>query len=199
MEVNIKEEQIKNTEALEELSPEQTETISPGERIAELEKTIQQLKDQLLRKAAEFENYKRRTENDYLERVRYSNEDLIFDLLPVLDDFERSLKISREKKDFDSFFRGVELIYQKLSKLFVKQGVEAYEVVGKEFDPHLHDALMQLPKSDVPPHTILEEVEKGYMMHGKVLRHAKVVVSGEVIEEPQPAESVESITPESVN
>ncbi|MBI3189593.1 MAG: nucleotide exchange factor GrpE [Ignavibacteriales bacterium] len=190
MEVNIKEEQIKNTEGMEELSPEQTETISPVERIAELEKTIQQLKDQLLRKAAEFENYKRRTENDYLERVRYSNEDLIFDLLPVLDDFERSLKISQDKKDFDSFFRGVEFIYQKLSKLFVKQGVEAYEVVGKEFDPHLHDALMQLPKSDVPPHTILEEVEKGYMMHGKVLRHAKVVVSGEAIEEPQPAESV---------
>ncbi|MBI3195462.1 MAG: nucleotide exchange factor GrpE [Ignavibacteriae bacterium] len=197
MEVNIKEEQ-NSTEVSEQVAQEQPETAVPDNRIEELEKTIGQLKDQLLRKAAEFENYKRRTENDYLERVRYANEDLIFDLLPVLDDFERSLKLSREKKDFDSFFRGVELIYQKCLKLFAKQGVEAYEVIGKEFDPHLHDALMQLPKSDVPPHMILEEVEKGYMMYGKVLRHAKVVVSGEVVEESQPAESVESAT-EGVN
>jgi molecular chaperone GrpE len=197
MEVNIKEEQ-NTTEGTEQVSQEQTETAVSDNRIEELEKTIGQLKDQLLRKAAEFENYKRRTENDYLERVRYANEDLIFDLLPVLDDFERSLKLSREKKDFDSFFRGVELIYQKCLKIFATQGVEAYEVIGKEFDPHLHDALMQIPKSDVPPHTILEEVEKGYMMHGKVLRHAKVVVSGEAVEEAQTVE-VESTMTEGAN
>jgi molecular chaperone GrpE len=191
-------EEMNMAESSETVVQEQPEASVSENRIEELEKTIGQLKDQLLRKAAEFENYKRRTENDYLERVRYANEDLIFDLLPVLDDFERSLKLSREKKDFDSFFRGVELIYQKCLKLFAKQGVEAYEVVGKEFDPHLHDALMQLPKTDVPPHTILEEVEKGYMMHGKVLRHAKVVVSGEAIEEAQPVE-VEPTATEGVN
>ncbi len=189
MDVKIQEEQAEAKENAEVVSNNETEVTTTADKIVELEKSIEQLKDQLLRKAAEFENYKRRTENDFLERVRYANEDLIFDLLPVLDDFERSLKLSKEKKDFDSFFRGVELINQKLLKLFAKQGVEAYEVVGKEFDPHLHDALMQLPKHDVPPHTILEEVEKGYMMHGKVLRHAKVIVSGEA--EPQPTATSE--------
>jgi molecular chaperone GrpE len=169
--------------------PELTELDMLSNKIVELEKSIEQLKDQLLRKAAEFENYKKRVENDYASVVKYSNESLIESLLPVIDDFERSLKASRAKAesgqvdqpggDENSIIRGIELVYNKFTKILEKLGVKSFDVVGKPFDPHLHDALLQIPNNTVPPHTVLEEVEKGYTLHDKVIRHAKVVVSAD--------------------
>jgi molecular chaperone GrpE len=155
--------------------------------ITELKQLLDQTKDQLLRKAAEFENYKKRTENEIGERILYATESLLEDLLPVLDDFERSLKVSKSQKDFDVFFNGVQLIYQKLLKVLQQQGVKSYESVGKPFDTAYHDALLQIPKEGVPPHTVIEEVEKGYMLRDKVLRHAKVVVAGEEVKTPPDA------------
>ena len=156
-------------------------------RIAELETAVGQIKDQLLRKAAEFENYKRRTENEYADRMRCANEELLSELLPVMDDLDRFLKTSKGKhaggRD-EVFHRGMELIHQKLVKILGAQGMKHYEVVGKPFDAYYHDALTQMPKEDVPPHTVIEEVEKGYMLHDKVLRHAKVVVSSMDDEDP---------------
>ncbi len=149
-------------------------------RLSELETSLVQMKDQLLRKAAEFENYKKRVESEYADRIRFATDDLLADLLPVVDDFERSLKMIKGKnsagKD-ELLSRGVELIYQKLMKILEAQGLKHYEVVGKPFDAYFHDALMQMPRDNVPPHTIIEEVEKGFMLHGKVLRHAKVIVA----------------------
>ncbi len=143
----------------------------------DLQKQVEQYKDLLQRKAAEFDNYKRRTENEMAAIVKYAHEDVIEDLLPVLDDFERSLKHSRESKDYEALQKGIELIYQKLKKALENRGLKSFETVGKEFDVNLHDALMQLPKADVPHQTVLEEVQKGYMLNDKVIRHAKVVVS----------------------
>jgi molecular chaperone GrpE len=171
-----------------EESPEGPQPVSESDvlkaRIEELEQANAQLKDQLLRKAAEFENYKKRSENDYQSLIKYSNEELIAKLLPIVDDFERSLKMGRgdairleESGDGASFVRGVELIYNKLLKTLELQGVKRFDSVGKEFDPSLHDALMMMPRSDVPPNTVVEEVEKGYMLHDKVIRHARVIVS----------------------
>ena len=152
-------------------------------KVVELENSVNQYKDQLLRKAAEFENFKKRTEIDYASIIKYSNEDLIAKLLPVIDDFERSLKASKLQSGENTaegvFMKGMELIFSKFTKLLETQGVRHFEVVGKPFDPQLHDALMQLPRSDVPPHTVIEEVEKGYMLNEKVIRHARVVVSAE--------------------
>ena len=146
-------------------------------RIAELEKTVETCRDQLLRKAAELENYKRRTESEIISLVRNANEQLILSLLPVLDDFARSLKAAPNPQEDSAFVRGVELIHGKLLKILEKQGLTPFESLGKPFDVSHHDALLQIPRSNVPPHTILEEVERGYMLHDRVLRHAKVVVS----------------------
>jgi molecular chaperone GrpE len=161
-----------------------TPESTPSEPVArapepddEARRTIEQLKDQLLRKAAEFENYKRRSEADTASIVRFANERLLKALLPVLDDFDRSLKAGREKGADDPFFRGVELVASKLTRVMMQEGLEPFSSVGEPFDVGLHDALMQLPRSDVPPHTVVEEVERGYRLHDKVLRHAKVVVS----------------------
>ncbi|MBI5464615.1 MAG: nucleotide exchange factor GrpE [Ignavibacteriales bacterium] len=146
---------------------------------SEVEQQLAQYKDMLLRKAAEFENYKRRSEQEASNIVKFANESLIEDILPIVDDLERSLKHGKEKPDFDALYKGIELIYQKLLKMLEQRGVKPLETLGTEFSVELHDALMQLPTSDVPPHTVVEEVEKGYKMHERVLRHAKVIVSAE--------------------
>jgi molecular chaperone GrpE len=137
-------------------------------------------KDQLLRLAAEFENFKKRVESDKMEFVKFSNEKIIKDLIPVLDDFERALSTGNQGSDADSFKKGVELIYQKLYKLLGDKGLKPIESVGKEFDVMYHDVLMQVPRSDVKPDTILDEVERGYTLHGKVIKHAKVIIASPV-------------------
>lgn len=147
------------------------------QKIDELQKLADSYKDQFLRKAAEFENYKRRTEAEMMSLVRNANEGLITALLPILNDFVRSLKAGAENKDYDAFYKGVELIYGKFSKLLESQGLTPFESVGKPFDVEYHDALLQVPRDDVPPHTVIEEVERGYKLNDKVLRHAKVIVS----------------------
>ena len=148
------------------------------EKLTEAEKQAASYKDLYLRKAAELDNYKRRMENETGLIVRFANEELLQTILPVVDDLERSLKSASELKQ-DALFKGVELIHQKIVKVLQAQGVTPFETVGKPFDVHYHDALLQVPKKGIPPHTILEEVEKGYMYHDKVLRHAKVIVSAE--------------------
>lgn len=148
-----------------------------AKKLAETEQQLAQYKDLFLRKAAEFENYKKRADNESAAIIRFANEDLIGEIIPVLDDFERFLKSAKEQKNHEVLSRGVELIYQKLLKTLDSQGVKAFETVGKEFDVHYHDALMQVHREGVPPHIILEEVEKGYLLNDKVIRHAKVVVS----------------------
>lgn len=154
-----------------------SQEVDLSAKLAEVEKQLEQYKDLLLRKAAEFENYKKRVEHESASIVKFATEELILEFLPIVDDLERSLKLSKDRKDFESFYKGVELIYQKMLKVLADQGIKSMETVGKEFNVNYHDALMQIPREDVPPHTILEEVEKGYTLHDKVIRHAKVIVS----------------------
>lgn len=171
-------------QASEELTSEtqaeqQSELETLRAKLAESEKMVELYKDQFLRKAAEFENYKKRTENDYLKLAKYASEDIITELLPILDDIARSLKVGKERREFGPFYKGVELIYSKMMKVLEAQGLKAIDAVGKEFNVDYHEALMQMPKENVPPNTVIEEVEKGYMLHDKVIRHSKVIVSAE--------------------
>jgi len=146
-------------------------------RIEELQRSADSTRDQLLRKAAEFENYRRRVENDIANIVKNANEGLITALLPILNDFVRSLAQGKEAKDSDAFYKGVELIYTKLLRVLEQQGLTPFDSVGKPFDVDYHDALLQVVRNDVPHHTVVEEVERGYKLREKVLRHAKVIVS----------------------
>ena len=163
--------------------PRQTDGEPPDEKEAlrkkleEVELIAASLKDQLLRKAAEFENYKRRSDADRIETIKYANERLFLSLLPVVDDFRRSLTSGADKKDFDAFFKGVDLILAKFLRILEGQGLVAFDSAGQPFNVEYHDALMQVPRQDVPPQMVVEEVEKGYKLNERVLRHAKVVVS----------------------
>lgn len=147
---------------------------------AQLEETrrlADQYKDQLLRRAAELENFKRRSETEIAAIIRNANENLLTALLPVLDDFDRSLKTSADTTDSDSLRRGIELIAQKLARALEREGLVPFESIGKPFDVAYHDALLMVPRPGVPPHTVIEEVERGYKLRDKVIRHAKVIVS----------------------
>ena len=150
---------------------------SESKKLKELQSLNDALKDQLLRKAAEFENYKRRTENEISNIYKFAAENLIGDLLPSLEDFSRVMKLWDEKHDAEAFHKGVELVYGKFRKLLEKQGLKEIESIGKPFDVNLHDAIMQMENSEAEPDTVLDEVEKGYTLKDKVIRHSKVVVS----------------------
>jgi molecular chaperone GrpE len=108
----------------------------------------------------------------------YANEALIADILPVIDDLARSLAAGKARREFGAFYKGVELIQAKLMKILEARGLKPIEALGQEFNVDYHEALMQMPKENVAPHTVIEEVEKGYMLHDKVIRHAKVIVAG---------------------
>jgi len=149
----------------------------PASRLAESEKQVEYYKDLLLRKVAEFDNFKKRAESEASSIVRYGKTDVLQSLLPVVDDFERSLKLSKDARESEAFAKGVELIYQKLLKFLDAHGIKQIDSLGKEFDVQYHDALLQIPRNDVPPHMVIEVVEKGYMLDDRVLRHAKVIVS----------------------
>lgn len=148
-------------------------------KIAELEKQVKEWNDKFLRKAAEFENYKRRTENDQFNLINYAAESFIVKLLPVVDDFERSMEHFDDIDNNKAVKEGIKLVYEKLLNLLKEHGVKKMQTKGEPFNVDFHDALMQRKDNSVPPHTVLEEVEPGYLYRDKVIRHAKVIVSEE--------------------
>lgn len=159
------------------------EELSEMERLQKendnLNEEVIQWKDKFLRKMAEFENYKKRVAQDQVELIKYSNEKLIKDLLPIIDDFERALNFSKEELKNNSILQGVEMVYSKLMKILASYGLKKIEALNQPFDFNCHEALLQVPKNDVKPLTVLEEVEKGYMLNDKVIRHSKVIVSSD--------------------
>ena len=175
---NNETEEVKNNS--NDMLEEESDILkSKNEKIEELEKQIEEYKDKVLRKAAEFENYKRRTENDQLNLLKYAAENFIIKLLPSIDDFERSLQHMENAKDLESIKKGIHLVYDKMMKVFEDQGVTKINAVGEPFDVNFHEALMQRKDDSVPSHTVLDEIEKGYIYKDKVIRHSKVVVSEE--------------------
>jgi molecular chaperone GrpE len=168
----------KVNEKVEETTQSEIDVLKA--EVENLRKEVEEYKDKLLRKVAEFENYKKRLEADFSNAVKYANEKLFLEILPIVDDLERSLASGKEKPDFDSFYQGVKMIYSKLMKVLESHGVKPFESVGKPFDFYYHEALLRIPRDDVPPDTVIDEVERGYMYYDKVLRHAKVIVSSPV-------------------
>ncbi|MDP3582260.1 MAG: nucleotide exchange factor GrpE [Ignavibacteria bacterium] len=149
-------------------------------KIVELEKQTAELKDSLLRKVAEFENYKRRNENEQMNLLKYAAEPFIKSVLSVYDDFERSLSHIDDENSFESTKKGLLLVFDKFNKTLDAQGVKKIEAKGQPFDVHFHEALMQQPVEGVAPHTVLDVIEPGYLYKDKVIRHAKVIVSAEL-------------------
>ena len=144
-------------------------------RTAELERSVEDARDQLLRRTAEMDNMRRRFNQEREQLIFESNKRLLTDLLPTLDDMERTLEHAGNEKG--AVVQGLELIHKNLVKLVERYGVTPMEVLGKPFDVHAHDALMEEGRTDVEPGTITKEIQKGYLLNDSVLRHAKVIVA----------------------
>lgn len=153
------------------------------QKITDLEVQVKHLQDLLLRKAAEFENYKRRTENDQINLLKYAAEPFIKSVLIVYDDLERSLNHINDDNSFESLKKGLELVYEKFTKILESQGVKKIDAKGKQFDVEFHEALMQQPVAGMESNTVLDVVEQGYLYKDKVIRHAKVIVSASLSSE----------------
>jgi molecular chaperone GrpE len=132
------------------------------------------LTDRLLRRAAEFENFRRRVERERAELLEFAAGALAGELLPVLDDFERALKIESADREYA---RGMELIYQRLLEVLKRSGLEPLVCENQKFDPHLHHAVEMAPSEEVEDQTILEERRRGYNFRGRLLRPALVKVA----------------------
>jgi len=132
------------------------------------------LHDRLLRVRAEFDNARRRNERERSEFLQFASMELVRELVPVLDDFERALKVETADRDYA---KGVELIYQRLSETLKRMGLEPMETQGRPFDPNLHQAVERVQTEDVPDQSILGEFQRGYNFRGKLLRPAMVRVA----------------------
>ncbi len=132
--------------------------------------------DKYLRLYSDFENYKKRQMKERSELIKTAGSDVIASLLPVLDDFERALKAMDSQTGSDSVKEGVQLIYQKLKSLLSQRGLETIDSLNQPFDTDLHEAITNMTVAEDKKGLVIDEIEKGYKLHDKVLRHAKVVV-----------------------
>ena len=143
----------------------------------DLQDKLAEANDRYLRLAAEFDNYRRRSAKERMDLISLANENLVKDMLPIIDDFERALAAIKDSDDTDSAKEGVELIYNKLVAFLKKNGVKEIEAVGKDFDTDFHEAVAQFPVEDKEKkNKVIDVTQKGYTMGEKVIRYAKVVI-----------------------
>ncbi len=169
-------EEQKNNQKKEE----KTVTLKEPEYLALLEeaKKGKESWDKMLRNQADLENTRKRLEREKQEFIKFANEGLVLDLLNVLDDLERTVDLAETtKQDLPAFLKGIEMILAHLYEMLKEHGVKPIEAEGKKFDPNYHEALMQVENKELPEHTIVEVLQKGYLIYERVLRTAKVKVS----------------------
>ena len=163
----------KNTKTIDKKKKVASKNLK--EDIKKLKKEIEDLNNKNIRLLAEFDNFKKRNLEERRKILQYDGESLVVGVLPVLDDLDRTLSI-KELKKLKNIYSGIKMIKDKINKVLDEKGIKSYVSVGEEFDTNFHEALM-MKKSKKKSGLILEEFEKGYLYHDKVIRHAKVIVS----------------------
>lgn len=158
----------------EDRSPEETVTI-PRREYEDLREEAAAARDRMLRSLAEVENDRKRLDREKKEYLRFATEGVVSELLPVLDNFDRALKASPPGDD--SYRQGVEMIYRQLKMVLEKQGLKEIEAEGQPFDPFFHEAVQEEESDEYPEGTVLEELQKGYLFQGRLLRPTAVKVS----------------------
>ena len=165
-EINGEDEEIKNEETIE----------VKEEKADNFEEKFNELNDKYLRLYSEYDNYRKRTANEKVELIKTAAEGTISALLPILDDFERALP-TMEKDEDKTHYEGVMLIYNKLKRTLEQKGLEEIQAIGTPFNTDEHEALTQIPApSEDMKDKVIDVVQKGYKLNGKVIRYARVVV-----------------------
>ncbi len=181
-ESEAKEPEKENEEATQEPSKEQAEgkkkgVFSKKEKKNPLQDKVDELNDRVLRQMAEFENFRNRTDKEKAQQFEMGQSNVLSKLLPIVDNFERGLAAVPEEEKDGAFADGMNKIYKQLITELENLGVTPIEAVGKEFDPNLHNAVMQVESSEYESGIVAQELQKGYMFHDTVLRHSMVGVT----------------------
>jgi len=163
--------------AAEAVAAESDAAAENADLVTALKAQVEQEKNNTLRALADLQNFRRRSDEERTRIIREGNERLIKQLLPILDDFERGLTASRETKSYEQLIGGVESVLRKTSDILAQQGVEPIPSVGQKFDPDLHEAVTVIEDSDQPDETIVQELQKGYTLYGRVIRPSLVTVA----------------------
>ena len=151
-------------------SDKEVKSVSAEEKLAEMQ-------DRYLRLSAEFDNYRKRTLREKMELTKHAGENILISIIPVLDDFERAMKLMETATDCVAMKSGIDLIYSKFGDFLTQHGLKEIESLNKEFNVDLHDAVSKVPVQDESMKgKVVEVVLKGYWLHDKVMRHSKVVV-----------------------
>jgi molecular chaperone GrpE len=146
-------------------------------KLQELQAKYDEINEKYVRLFSEFDNYRRRSIKERAELLKTAGEDVLKEIIPVWDDFERAKKAIQSSENVESEKKGFDLIYQKFIDALKKQGIEEMQCAGLEFNPDLHEAVTEIPApSEDLKGKIVDVVEKGYFLHGKILKYAKVVV-----------------------
>ncbi len=169
---------------------------SPQKDLPKITAELEEYKDKYLRLYAEFDNARKRYEREKFHYIKYANEGILVEFLGILDDLERTVQVAQSQshlKDNSSFLKGVEMVMGRVNEFLKKNDVNPMDTVGKKFDPHSHEILMQVVDHDKEDGIILEEYQKGYCLGEKVIRTAKVQVAVHqqtvIAEEQKPPES----------
>lgn len=167
-----------NPEAAEhEKKSKKKEEPTPEQLLEEYKMKAEEMNDKYLRLYAEFDNYRKRTLKERIDLIQTSSAEIILALLPVIDDFDRALPAFEQSTDIDALKEGVVLVNNKLRNILGQKGLEEMKSCGEIFNPEMHDAIANAPApSEDQKGKVIDEVEKGYYLNGKILRHAKVVV-----------------------
>ncbi len=178
-EESIEEEPKEEKSKKEKKDPRKHKKQSKQEKkIQELEEKYKDINEKYLRLYSEFDNYRRRTIKERIEYVQNASKDLIVELLPILDDFERAIKsVDQNTSDnIDTFKEGLQLIYNKFKAILKAKGLEEIKAEGEEFDTDFHEAVTQIKADEKDKGKVIDVIEKGYLLNDKVIRYAKVVV-----------------------
>jgi molecular chaperone GrpE len=162
----------------EESPPTSTSEDKVEESLSEQEE-LQIYQDKYIRLAAEFENYKRRAQRDQSDAIRYANEGLLKNLLSTLDNLERAIQCGKDAGASGALLEGVELTHKQFLETVEKLGVRQVSSTGSLFDPNMHQAVAQVESETAEPNTVVEEFQKGYFLHDRILRPAMVTVAKE--------------------
>ena len=174
-------EEVKTEEPKKEASSKKAETkskekSSKANEKAQLQAKLDELNDKYLRTLAEYDNFKKRTQREKEAIYKDSVGDAVTTLLPVLDNFERAMASFDDESKSTEFYKGMEMIFNQTKEPFLKLGVSPIEAVGSEFNPELHNAVLRAEDGEGEPDTVVEVLQKGYMMGDRVIRHSMVKV-----------------------
>ncbi|PMC39684.1 nucleotide exchange factor GrpE [Bacillus sp. UMB0899] len=148
-----------------------------AEKMAELQAKLVETENKMLRTQADFDNFRRRTRLDQEAAQKYRAQNIVSDILPALDNFERALQIEANNEQTKSLLQGMNMVYNQLVQALQNEGVETIKSVGETFDPHLHQAVMQVEDENFESNTVVEELQKGYKLKDRVIRPAMVKVN----------------------